>query len=177
LVGSRNFIVVVALSAISFAIAIALVIAIIVVRSQDRRDVVHRGNEKSTSGGGAGATAASNKYNCRTETIKMLRAHQQSSGGKDELLSKSDTAACGHIGSASSVGVAMTTTVVASPVADDGTLLMRRVMRGGGSQSPICDDPDVVGSIQVQRNDHQMSMERSGQSWPSAIGHDVLQVS
>lgn len=107
----------------------------------------------------------------------MLRAHQQSSGGKDELLSKSDTAACGHIGSASSVGVAMTTTVVASPVADDGTLLMRRVMRGGGSQSPICDDPDVVGSIQVQRNDHQMSMERSGQSWPSAIGHDVLQVS
>jgi len=164
IIGSRNFIIVVVLAAISFAIALALIIAIVVIRRQDRRDVIVRGDEKTISGGGTGGVSATNKYNCRTETIKMLRAHQKSSSSIDERLPLSQGQTGG--GSASNVGATSKSATTAAVIVDEGTLLMRRAVVGSGSHSPICDSDNMAG----------MMMERSGQTWPSTISNDELQV-
>ena len=82
LFSSRNFLIVVVLGVVSLAVAIALIVAIVVVRRQDRRDVITArrvvgDNEKGGGGGGGTMTCSGlvveNKYNCRTETIKMLQ--------------------------------------------------------------------------------------------------------
>lgn len=166
MIGSRNFIIVVVLAAISFAIALALIIAIIVIRRQDQRDVVVRGDDKSISGGGTGGVSATNKYNCRTETIKMLRAHQKSSSSIDERQPLSQ----GQTGSTSNVEATLKTSMAAtSVILDEEAMLIRRAVIGSGSHSPMCDTENMAAS-------DSLSMERSGQSWPSAISNDILQV-
>lgn len=160
LIGSRNFIVVVVLAGISLAVAIALIIAIVVVRSQDRRDgdrSVSSADQKSTSG----CVVTGNKYNCRTETIKMLRTKQQTS--KETAVDDVTLQVRGGVGYGK-----------ANDGGDCG-----KSSRYGGSQSPLCDCTiDVNGTLTKKslRGDETMERSRSGQSWPSAVNQDALQV-
>jgi hypothetical protein len=148
LIGSRNFIVVVALAGISLAVAIALIIAIIVVRSQDRRDgdrSISSVDHKSTSG----CVATGNKYNCRAETIKMLRTQQQLSKetAVDDVTLQVRGKCC---------NVTMSTE----------NALSGKVGRFGGSQSPLCDCSIDVNETTTEKILVDDMMERSGQPLP-----------
>lgn len=168
LVGSRNFLIVVVLAAISFAIALGLIIAIVVVRRQDRRSVLVRGDEKVISGGSSGV-GVSNKYNCRTETIKMLRASQQTSCSKDEQLPLSQP------GSALNCSVVLKQCGTESVIVDEGTLLVRRISPAAESQTHLNADENLLGT-RTPLSDNQLSMDRSGQSWPATTNHSIIQV-
>jgi len=126
-ISSNNVLIVVILSAVSAIIAIILIIAIcIVVRRQD------------THG------KHSNKYNCRTEALKVL----QSKGGNLSLT------AGGSVAGADSVA-------------------------GTPSGSNHCCDAKskhLCLTMEEQRCNNEQSLERSGQSWPSTIDNQLLQV-
>ena len=129
-ISSNNVLIVVVLSAVSAVIAIILIIAIcFVVRRQDAHG------------------KHSNKYNCRTETLKML----QSKGGNGSV------AASGPAGSM--VG---TDSVAGTP----------------SGSNHCCDarSKHLCLTMEEQRCNNEQSLERSGQSWPSTIDNQVLQV-
>ena len=129
-ISSNNVLIVVVLSTVSAIIAIVLIIAIcIVVRRQDAHGKQGR------------------KYNCRTETLKML----QSKGG-------SGCVAVGGPGAS----VAGTDSVAGTP----------------SGSNHCCDvkSKHFCLAMEEQRCNNEQSLERSGQSWPSTIDNQVLQV-
>jgi len=130
-ISSNNVLIVVVLSAVSAVIAFILIIAIcVVVRRQDSHG------------------KQSHKYNCRTETLKML----QSKGGNGSV------AASGPGGS-----LAGTDSVAGTP----------------SGSNHCCDarSKHLCLTMEEQRCNTEQSLERSGQSWPSTIDNQVLQVS
>jgi len=129
-ISSNNVLIVVVLSAVSAVIAIVLIIAIcIVVRRQD----VH-GKQ-------------SNKYNCRTEALKVL----QSKGGNGSV------AAAGPGGS-----MAGSDSVAGTP--------------SGSNHCCDAKSKHFCLAVEEERCCNEQSLERSGQSWPSTIDNQVLQV-
>jgi len=121
-ISSNNVLIVVVLSAVSALIALVLIIAIcVVIRRQDSH------------------CKQANKYNCRTEALKMM----QSKGGGGN----------------------------GSVVADAAV--------GTPSESTQCCDgksKHLCLNVDEQRLNNEQSLERSGQSWPSTIDNQVLQV-
>jgi len=134
-VSSNNVLIVIVLSAVSAVIAVVLIVAICcVVRRQDAHAKHH-----------------SHKYNCRTETLKMLQA-KGACGGNGSL------AACsGPAGS-----VAATDSVAGTP----------------SGSNHCCDtrSKHCCLTMDEQRCNNEQSLERSGQSWPSTIDNQMLQV-
>lgn len=123
-IGSNNVLIVLVLSAVSGIIAVILIVAIcVVVRRQDAH------------------SKQSHKYNCRTETLKML----QSKGGN---------------GSMSAAGPAES--AAGTPC----------------GSNHCCDTKSrhLCLNVDEQRCNNEQSLERSGQSWPSTIDNQVLQV-
>ena len=131
-VSSNNVLIVIVLSAVSAVIAVVLIVAICcVVRRQDAH------------------AKHGHKYNCRTETLKMLQAK---GGGNGSL------AACsGPAGS-----VAATDSVAGTP----------------SGSNHCCDarSKHCCLTMDEQRCGNEQSLERSGQSWPSTIDNQMLQV-
>ena len=129
-ISSNNVLIVVILSAVSAVIALVLIVAIcLVVRRQDAH------------------SKQSNKYNCRTEALKML----QSKGGNGSM-------AAGGPGA----NVTGTDSVAGSPCGSNHCC--------DGKSKHMC------LTVDEQRCNNEQSLERSGQSWPSTIDNQVLQV-
>lgn len=126
-VSSNNVMIVVVLSSVSAVIAFVLIIAIcVVVRRQDSHG------------------KQSNKYNCRTEALKML----QSKGGNGS--------------SGPGVNVAGSDSGAGTPT--------------GSNHCCDANSKHFCLTMEEQRCNNEQSLERSGQSWPSTIDNQVLQV-
>jgi len=127
-VNSNNVLIVVVLSAVSAVVAVVLIVAIcVVVRRQDAHG------------------KHGNKYNCRTETLKML---QSSKGGNGAVVAGAPAASTD-----SSAGTPF-----------------------GSNQCCDANSKHLCLTMEEQRCNNEQSLERSGQSWPSTIDNQVLQV-